>query len=71
MSEVRQTYTMVREHKRLKRQPTVWANGGRGNMTTLHVPTVIKGEAYEVAVILDNVNDFDERIEEIKKVLAK
>ncbi|HEW97089.1 MAG: hypothetical protein DRR16_23215 [Candidatus Parabeggiatoa sp. nov. 3] len=60
-------YAVVRSHKRKK---PVWVNGGRGKMTTLHVPTVIREEAYKIAVVLDNVSDFKDRIEEIKKILA-
>ncbi len=64
------SYDFVKGYKRRKRKAPVWMHGGRGNMTTLHVPTVIREEAHKIAVILDNVEDIDMRIREIKKILA-
>lgn len=64
-------YSIIKAHKRRKRLPTVWVNGGRGNMATLHVPNTIKDKAHKIAVVLDNETDLKVQLKKIKEILKE
>jgi hypothetical protein len=66
---------IMRNPKGAGAKPTVWKHGGRGKITTIHVPKISKEIIHKIGIVLDhdviNNPDYDKGVvlEKIEKLL--